>query len=163
MYLRTNISIFKVYIHFEISIYSLKSINLLINLFLSLFKFNWGFFILIEDLAILFVILLKLWALISPLFLFKFKKTLKNLSWKVPSTRGKSMVLFHLVMFPLTFEAYLDFPFSLSRHSCLSSSFIFSGPIWFFSFHNSFFDPTLIFDALSIEIPPKPILHACSS
>ena len=151
------------YIYFEISIYSLKSINLLINLFLSLFKFNWGFFILIEDLAIFFVILLKLRALISPLFLFKFKKTLKNLSWKVPSTRGKSMVLFHLVIFSLIFEAYLDFRLSLSRHLCPSSSFIFSGSIWIFTSHNSFFDPTLIFDALSIEIPPEPILHACSS
>ena len=76
---------------------------------------------------------------------------------------GKWKVLFHLVTFSLTFEASINFRLSYFMLSSPSSFFIFSWHISFFISHHSFFDPTLLFDALSIEIPPECLLHLYSS
>ena len=65
--------------------------------------------------------------------------------------------------FFLTFQAFINFrlPYFMLSYSC--PFFIFSSHISFFISHHSFFDPTLLFDALSIEIPPEFLLHLCSS
>ena len=77
--------------------------------------------------------------------------------------RRKLRTLFNLVTLPLTFDnsITLHLPYWPYCSSCSFS--IFSSLTRFFTSHHSFFDPTLIFDALSIEIPPMQLFHICIS
>ena len=71
--------------------------------------------------------------------------------------------LFNLVTLPLTFDNSIPLHHPSWPSSSPSSSSIFFVPKSLLTFYQKFLQPNLIFDALSIEIPPKLLFHLCIS